>query len=793
MDTIRTCLLLVIWTLLLGHRESMAFFIRTREKKHKASEEAGTGPGVALRRSKRSWMWNQFFLQEEYMGIEKQYIGKLQSDLDKGDGTVRYILSGEGAGSIFTIEENTGNLHAIKKLDREEKAEYMLRIRAVNKTTGRAIEPETNFVVKIHDINDNEPKFTKELYTASVPEMSPVGTSVTQVTATDADDSTYGNSAKLVYSILRGQPYFSVDSETGIIRTALANMDREKREHYQVVIQAKDMAGQNGGLSGTTTINITLLDVNDNPPKFLLSVYEFNIPETAGKESSTWKIKATDEDIGKNAEMDYSVTGGDGLDLFEIRTEKKTQEGTIIVKKPLDYEKKNEYTLQVQVENSHPDPSFHHNSHFRDTATVRIHVMDVDEPPVFERSSYTFEVKENADFGTFIGSISAADHDVLHNPVRYKIENRNDREQLFEINDTNGSIYTKKDLDREEAAWHNISVIATEISKNLSGLMSRVPVYIKVLDVNDNAPTLDTFYEAFVCENAKAGQQIQRVRATDVDDPVGGHRFSFSLPPDESVHSNFSIQDHGDNTASILTQRSGFSRLHTSSYLVPVVIRDGDYPVQSSTGTVEVHVCACDRDGNVELCTTVLRQTAGLSTGALVAILLCIIILLTIVVLFAALRRQKKKETLIISKEDVRDNIVSYNDEGGGEEDTQAFDIGTLRNPESVEECKLRRDIVPEVLYPPVHRAPAAAHDNNDVRNFINQRVHENDNSPTAPPYDSLATYAYEGNGSVAESLSSLGSANSEGDQDYNYLNDWGPRFRRLADLYGTEDSNRYS
>lgn len=65
---------------------------------------------------------------------------------------------------------------------------------------------------------------------------------------------------------------FSSD-HTGIIRTALANMDREAREHYTVVIQAKDMAGQVGGLSGSTTINITLTDVNDNPPKFPQSMY----------------------------------------------------------------------------------------------------------------------------------------------------------------------------------------------------------------------------------------------------------------------------------------------------------------------------------------------------------------------------------------------------------------------------------------------------------------------------------------------------------------------------------------
>lgn len=41
------------------------------------------------------------------------------------------------------------------------------------------------------------------------------GTSVVQVTATDADDPSYGNSARIIYSILQGQPYFSVEPETG--------------------------------------------------------------------------------------------------------------------------------------------------------------------------------------------------------------------------------------------------------------------------------------------------------------------------------------------------------------------------------------------------------------------------------------------------------------------------------------------------------------------------------------------------------------------------------------------------
>uniref|UniRef100_A0A8C6MLG7 Cadherin-10 n=1 Tax=Nothobranchius furzeri TaxID=105023 RepID=A0A8C6MLG7_NOTFU len=750
--------------------------------------------GVPLRRSKRGWMWNQFFLLEEYTGTDMQYVGKLHSDGDRGDGSVRYVLTGEGAGTLFKIDEKSGDIHATKRLDREEKAYYILHAKAVNQFTNEALEGESEFIIKIHDINDNEPRFTKDPYMASVPEMSDVGTSVIQVTAIDADDATYGNSARVVYSILEGQPYFSVDPETGLIKTALPGMDREVKEHYQVVIQAKDMAGQMGGLSGTTTVSITLSDVNDNPPRFTKTLYEFRVPESNELGSSVGAIRAMDADIGPNAEMDYRIIGSDGPGMFDVTTNRSTQEGVILLRKPLDFEKKRQYSLRIQVENSHINPHFYSSGPFRDEATIKIVVEDVDEPPLFERASYIMEVKEDAARNTIVGSVSASDPDDKRSPVRYTIDRRTDMDRVFNIHAGNGSVFTLRDLDREESAWHNISVIATEF--NNPRLMSRVPVYIRVLDVNDNAPTFATNYETFVCENAKANQRIQTVSATDPDEPLGGHRFTFSLAPEAAGKANFSVRDNKDNTAWILTRRSSYNSLQKSVYHVPVVISDGEYPMQSSTSTLTIRVCTCDREGNMKLCNPeALTARVGLSTGALVAILLCVIILLIIVVLFAALRRQRKKEPLIISKEDVRDNVVSYNDEGGGEEDTQAFDIGTLRNPEAIEDSKQRRDIIPETFYPPVRRPvlPPSRDNNGDVRDFINQRLQENDSDPTAPPYDSLATYAYEGNGSVAESLSSLESVTTEGDQDYNYLSEWGPRFKKLADMYGGDDSDRDS
>lgn len=95
--------------------------------------------------------------------------------MDKGDGKVKYVLSGEGATSIFTIDENTGDIHATKRLDREAQAYYTLQAQAVDRLTNLPVEPRSEFVVKVQDINDNEPKFAEGPYLAGVPEMSPLG------------------------------------------------------------------------------------------------------------------------------------------------------------------------------------------------------------------------------------------------------------------------------------------------------------------------------------------------------------------------------------------------------------------------------------------------------------------------------------------------------------------------------------------------------------------------------------------------------------------------------------------
>ncbi|XP_031702484.1 cadherin-8 isoform X1 [Anarhichas minor] len=753
-----------------------------------AAEASGPGEGQRLlSRAKRGWVWNQMFVLEEFSGPDPILVGRLHTDLDVGGKNIKYVLAGEGAGTIFAINELTGDIHAMKRLDREEKAEYTLTAQVVNADTDEPLEPPSEFIIKVQDINDNPPQFNEGPYRASVPEMSAVGTPVTRVTATDADDPVYGNSARLVYSILEGQPYFSVDPNSATIKIALHGMDREMREEYLVVIQAKDMGGHMGGLSGTTTVTVTLTDVNDNPPKFSKSLYEFVIPEDLPIGKMGGKVKANDRDIGENSKSTYNIIEGDDQGMFEIVTDTQTQEGIVRLKKPIDYESKRAYTLKVEATNVRSEPSS--GGPFKDTATVKIVVEDSDEPPVFFKPVYLLDVNENAAVNTVIGTVTARDPDSSGSLVRYFIDRHTDLERQFNINVDDGKITLAKPLDRETDMWHNITVTATEVRNHSQ--ISRVIVAIRVMDINDNAPEFATEYEAFLCENGKPGQVIQTVSAVDKDDPIQGHYFDYRLVPEMLNNPNFTIKNNQDNSISVLAKHDTFRRQKQEMYFLPIIVTDNGNPPMSSTNTLTIRVCGCSKDGVVQSCNVeAYVLPIGLSMGALIAILACIILLLVIVVLFVTLRRHKNEPLIIKDDEDVRENIIRYDDEGGGEEDTEAFDIATLQNPDGINGYLPRKDIKPDLQFMPragQHSGPNGV----DVDEFINVRLHEADNDPTAPPYDSIQIYGYEGRGSIAGSLSSLETASSDSDQNYDYLREWGPRFRRLGELYSVGESDR--
>ncbi|XP_029141372.1 cadherin-24 [Protobothrops mucrosquamatus] len=745
-----------------------------------------------LFRTRRSWVWNQFFVIEEYSGPEPVLIGRLHTDVDHGEGRIKYVLTGEGAGTVFVIDEKTGNIHVTKTLDREEKAQYTLLAQAVDRASNRPLEPPSEFIIKVQDINDNPPVFLQGPYHATVPEMSNVGTSVIQVTAHDADDPTYGNSAKLVYTVLEGLPFFSVDPQTGVIRTATPNMDRETQQEFLVVVQAKDMGGHTGGLSGSTTVTVTLSDVNDNPPRFPQSSYQFSVVETATPGSAVGRLRAHDPDEGENALLAYSILdGGEGAESFAIHTDMLGQDGIITLKKPLDFESRHSYTFRVEATNTQIDPQYIRKGPFKDVATVRVTVEDADEPPVFSRPEYHLAVYENGPPGTPVGKVTAVDLDTPSSVIRYSILPHTDPERYFSINPQDGAILTSVTLDREALPWHNMTVLATELDSPTQG--SQVRVAVQILDVNDNPPQLEQSYEPFACDNAVPGQLVQLIRAVDRDED--GNTSRIIIRSQSGIREpNVTVRDNKDNSASLLLR---VTRLPPQGgfLLVPLELVDGGSPTRTGSPTLTVSICRCRRDGAMQTCgPEALGSPAGLSTGALLAILACVGTLLALVLLFVALRRQKQAALLPFEEEDVRENIITYDDEGGGEEDTEAFDMAALQNPDaapppSQQRRLLRRDVLPRPHFPPSlsTRVPPQPH---DVASFLTARLSEVDADPSVPPYDSIQVYGYEGQGSSAGSLSSPGSS-CAGDSDgggYEYLEEWGPLFRTLAELYGAPE-----
>uniref|UniRef100_A0A8D3C692 Cadherin 24, type 2b n=1 Tax=Scophthalmus maximus TaxID=52904 RepID=A0A8D3C692_SCOMX len=657
----------------------------------------GKGPRS---RSRRSWIWNQFFVIEEYAGPEPVLIGRLHTDMDRNDGRTKYVLRGEGAGSVFVIDEKTGNIHVTKPLDREEKDEYRLIATATDRQTDRALEPSSQFIIRVQDINDNPPIFDEGPYSATVPEMANIGTSIIQVTATDADDPTYGNSAKLVYTLVQGQQYFSVDPQTGILRTAVPDMDRETQDQFLVVLQAKDMGGHLGGLSGTTTVTVRLTDVNDNPPRFTQSMWSFSVSELAIPGAEIGRISATDADLGENAKLEYTILEGETGDTFNITG--MNQEALIMLNRAVDYESRSSYSFSVEVLNPVVDPRFLRRGPFKDRASIRVAVLDADEPPRFSRARYHLDVSENCPPACTVGRVSAVDPDTgLTNNIRFSIDPQSDPEALFRITPDTGLITTATELDREREHWHNITVIATQ--RDNPSQVSRVLVAVETLDLNDNAPELDRQYTTAMCDSTSIGQVVQVLRAIDRDEGGNDSTVYFSIPPESSAALNFSVRDSG-TTASLvlLSQLQPLSRSSSSTrtLYVPLVLRDGTSGL-TSTGTVTVSVCPCLRGGaragekeknkqtdgewDWEREAVCLPQQStlpspGLSTAALLAILACVATLLAVSALSLSLRRQKRDSLSPLEEDDVRENIITYDDEGGGEADTAAFDIAALQS-----------------------------------------------------------------------------------------------------------------
>nr|XP_029136222.1 cadherin-5 [Labrus bergylta] len=731
-----------------------------------------------LFRQKRDWIWNSLYVEEEKPAPIAYKIGQLKSS--QRVEVKSFKIDGEGANTIFTVDQK-GDLFVTRSLDREEKSLYHLTAKMFD-GNNKLIEDSGEFVVQVTDINDNTPVFPRT-YNGSIMERSTIGTKVVEVRATDADDPTTAN-GELRYSLTHDLSAFQIDSVTGVISCKINSLDRETKSQYVVVVKAQDMRGMKSGSTATTSVTITITDTNDNIASFTRKVYDLQVPEDHKLNEKIGTLELEDRDQIQNKEPSFIIPN-DNNKVFLIDLS-PNKDGNLMLKQALDYETTNSYTFTVQVRENLKNlrfPADNVNSAVT-TAQVNVRVLDVDEPPVFSLPIYTFTVLEERIVNN-IGTVTARDPDRASKSIRYSIL---DKDCPISINPLTGQLSTLRMLDRELEATHMFQVRAQE---EPSGLESFVKVNIIVQDVNDNKPDL-AVDEIFVCENDFTNMVIGTLRATDKDDQPAS--FSFSLATESS---NFTIKDYSNGTADIMVKQGPFSLDDPKDYSVDVRISDGGRPVQTSITKLAIKSCRCDARRVPTQCKAGARRM-GVSVHALIAILLCILTILVIVILFV-MRKRYQKDSLASMKNsgEIHEQLVTYDEEGGGEMDTNGYDVSILSSACNDGSLLRHPDRHPHPsLYAMVqkapHHLPQPTACKGDMAAMIEVKKDEADHDRDGFPFDTLHIYGYEGPESLAGSLSSLESSSTGSNVDYDFLSEWGPRFRTLAELYGVDGTEYY-
>ncbi|XP_026883864.2 protocadherin gamma-C5-like isoform X46 [Electrophorus electricus] len=467
-----------------------------------------------------------------------------------------------------------------KALDREKQSSHSLLLTALDGGTP-ARSGTTTIIVRVQDSNDNSPVFEKPSYKVKLPENSPKGTVLLTVKALDSDE---GLNSQLTYSFEPNTPVniqnlFSVDSEQGAI-TVKDHLDFELVSSFKFEVIATDKGAS--PLEGLCTVEIEILDVNDNVPEILLKSLPKPVREDAAPGTVVALIGARDGDSGENGKVHLSIQPGLPFTLKPSISNYYV----LITDSSLDHEIFPKYIIEIIAKDFGTPP-------LESKTQIPVDVLDVnDNPPGFPHSSYTVYVKENVNAGNILCTVSAFDPDQGENAkISYSIIESKSRgislSSYFYINAENGSIFSMHSFDYEKIKLFQIQVQAKDHGS--PSLSSNATVHVFILDQNDNAPVV--IYPSAVMgsvshqrmpRSAKAGHLVTKVTAVDAD---SGHNAYISYRLAEATDASlFSVNLH---TGEVRTKRS-VSEQDDSSQRLLIEIKDNGEPVQSTTVTVDI-------------------------------------------------------------------------------------------------------------------------------------------------------------------------------------------------------------
>ncbi|XP_061577973.1 B-cadherin-like isoform X2 [Cololabis saira] len=724
------------------------------------------------RRIKREWVIPPINFPENERGTYPKRVVKLQSSKNQKV-AITYEISGSGADQppegIFMVDGRSGVMYVTQPLDREKRPKYKLWAHALSE--GVKVEEPMELVINIIDQNDNPPEFTQNLFTGKVKESADVDEPIVKVTAVDKDDAETEN-AIIRFKIKAQMPQtpaedmFAVNPVSGVISLKTGGLDRETQPEYRLIIEAADMEGK--GLTATCTVVIIITDCNDNAPQFTMTTISASVPENeAGAEVTRLKVTDVDELGSPNANTKYSIVKGNKGGEFDVTTGSDQMEGVITTAKELDFESVPVFTLLVAVTNEAPFSGPAAVS----TATVTVRVVDRNEPPLFSPAEVHVSISEDVEVGTSVIQLRAKDPDTSRKQnIRYELHNDTAR-WLSAENDT-GLVKVKSSMDRESRFVQNnkYTILILAYDDDATPATGTGTLVVTLLDVNDNHPVIRQ-RKASLCNENPSPALLDIV---DLDGP--GHAGPFTAELVGGHKMNWTVQTNSTSDVAALTPKWD---LPPGDY--NVLMRVYDVGMLHRDTTLDVEVCQCQ--GAVSSCfiprSAPQRRIPSLASSLLGGIF--IVLLLLLLLLFLLRRRMRVMKDASLLEDLPRDNILCYNEEGGGEED-QGFNMSALhrRQHEHPEVCSA--DVFPAVQSRPGHGFQM--HVDEEIGKFIEDNLRALNSDPTAPPYDCVLVFDYEGEGSEARSLSSITSSDSDEVQDFHSLVQWGPRFSRLADLY---------
>uniref|UniRef100_A0A803VIU0 Cadherin-23 n=1 Tax=Ficedula albicollis TaxID=59894 RepID=A0A803VIU0_FICAL len=492
-------------------------------------------------------------------------------DLDEGpNGQVSYRMQVGMPRMDFLINSTSGLVTSTAVLDRERIPEYYLRV--VASDAGEPAKSSTStLTVKVLDVNDENPTFFPSVYNVSLPEDVARDFKVVRLNCTDAD---IGLNAELSYFITGGNQdgKFSVGFRDGVVRTVVS-LDRETVASYTLILEAIDNGPTGNRRTGTATVYVTVLDVNDNRPIFLQSSYEVSVPEDIPAASSIVQVKATDADEGINGRVWYRIVKGNEHNHFRINP------STGLVMRGvrhLDREQNSSHVLEVEAYNTEQGP-------MRSSVRVIVYVEDVnDEVPVFTQRQYNrLGLRETAGIGTSVAVVRATDRDTGNGGlVSYKIVSG--AEGKFEIDESTGLITTIDYLDYETKTSYLMNVSATDQAPpNNQGFCS---VYVSLLNELDEAVQFsNSSYEAVIMENIPLGSEVLRVQARSIDN-LNQITYKFDPNTNPQALSLFKI----NGITGVITVKGQVDREKGDFYTLTVVADDGGPKIDSTVVTITV-------------------------------------------------------------------------------------------------------------------------------------------------------------------------------------------------------------